>query len=1254
MPPGEPAKAIFERAALPNEVLGRIWGLSDREGKGSLDATEFIIAMHLVTSFKTRAMTALPSVLPPGLYEAAARRGAPPPVSNRGPVGAASAVPRQFTGPQRTQSPLAHPPYGTPPPISAQTTGNAWLITPQEKAKYDQFFNGIDTTGSGYLSGEQAVKFFSDSGLPEDTLAQIWDLADINSEGRLTREEFAVAMYLIRQQRSDPTSSTPLPAFLPPALVPPTMRNQPRPVPQPTAPTFDNAANSSQLPKSATEDLFGLDTSPEQAKSVPAPVQIAQTTGGPAAALNRSVNDPFGGSMPASPASPQRQPFAPQPTGPSAIFKPFMPSSAFGASLAAQHTGGSNASSQPTPRPAPAPPSVMDDLLGEAPEEETRNLNNDTTELANMSNQIGNLRTQMQQTQATKDTTQRDLTTTNTQKRDLEQRLAQFRAQYEQEVKTVKSLEDQLARSRSETQQLQQNLAMIEATYQDLTTQHQTVAHQLAADQQENANLKQRISQLNGEIAQLKPQIEKMKSDARQQKGMVAINKKQLATNESEREKLTTEMTSLKQEAEERERQQQQQQQQGNLAEQDHSRAVASPEPASVIASPAGSTSTNPFFRTAASPKEVSREAGSLSPGTFGAAAPTPSSFDALFGPSFTSQQQQPNSGTPPVTSFGSRDVPHSATSTSDGRLTPSATPPLSTTHDNEPPPPPESRQFTPANLPLRDLQRDNSFDSSVRAAAPGSIDHRSVATGPITSPFEGADGNLQWPSGNEPVQTPPAQTSGPAMQSLHADGFYSREESEQPQAIAKAEGTMPGAFPDEAANPFPAEASGQGEATDTATHDDFESAFAGFGDQPMSKGKEPAHDPFESVSRETQPANHGGFNDEFPEIRELDPTDDSDSESEAGFDDDFNAAPPQHTNAQDEPRAAEHVEEVAPAAFDAAPEEPLRPAITEEARTTTDLPPITAQTSPPPYDATVESPKSGPNGHVPPEFGGLLPSREDPTQSPVPHSVPTHTTSGAVPDGFPEAGSQPTDSTPAPAETAVTSNAQPKSAAFDDDFADFDDLAEANEATGEEAAFGDEPEIQGEEFNPTFDSPEPSVHTFPAPSFSQDATAASGSVQPGHSNGFSNFEGNVGQQQHSTIASPFASSEAPQAQNSHDWDAIFSGLDAPPSVNTDPAPESLGTSSVQHDGQPSTITSSAFPMPPNGGLSIPSADDAKEESSSSSSSAKKPELGRAITNTGEHDDPTVKRLVGMGFPREKAVKALEDYDYNIEKVRSN
>jgi epidermal growth factor receptor substrate 15 len=35
------------------------------------------------------------------------------------------------------------------------------------------------------------------------------------------------------------------------------------------------------------------------------------------------------------------------------------------------------------------------------------------------------------------------------------------------------------------------------------------------------------------------------------------------------------------------------------------------------------------------------------------------------------------------------------------------------------------------------------------------------------------------------------------------------------------------------------------------------------------------------------------------------------------------------------------------------------------------------------------------------------------------------------------------------------------------------------------------------------------------------------------------------------------------------------------------------------------------------------------------------------------HDDPILKNLTGMGYQRNDALAALEKYDYNLERVRT-
>jgi hypothetical protein len=68
------AKQIFDRSRLPPLVLGKIWHLSDSQNRGALDRAEFVIAMHLLASYKSGAMRGVPNILSPWLYEVAARR----------------------------------------------------------------------------------------------------------------------------------------------------------------------------------------------------------------------------------------------------------------------------------------------------------------------------------------------------------------------------------------------------------------------------------------------------------------------------------------------------------------------------------------------------------------------------------------------------------------------------------------------------------------------------------------------------------------------------------------------------------------------------------------------------------------------------------------------------------------------------------------------------------------------------------------------------------------------------------------------------------------------------------------------------------------------------------------------------------------------------------------------------------------------------------------------------------------------------
>ncbi|KAI4260776.1 MAG: hypothetical protein L6R42_003904 [Xanthoria sp. 1 TBL-2021] len=1254
---GDVAKQIFERAQLPNEVLGRIWNLADTEQKGALRLTEFIIAMHLLTSYKNGSMRALPQILPAGLYEAASRRGIPRQGtgSRQHPdsAGPHPAIPRQFSGAsyQQPGSPGFRPPFAQSQRPETPT-GDQWAVSPQDKAAFDQIFNTVDTANRGFITGDQAVSFFSNSRLPEEALAQIWDLADINSEGQLSKEEFAVAMYLIRQQRSKTTGRDVLPQTLPPNLIPPSMRRQP-PLPvQPTAPTFDNAANIS-APKSAAEDLFGLDAFSSPAPQAP-----------------ESVSDSslYTASPPRTTASPQVS----SQHQPSSVFKPFVPSSSFGQTIMTpQGTGASSSTSPAQARafPQQRQPTASDDLLGDNDPEISKKLTSETSELANLSNQVSTLTGQMQDVKGKRASTEQDLSRAQNSKRDFETRLAGLRSAYEQEVRDVKALEGRLSTSRNEVRKLQSDMAMLEGAQQDLQNQRQQVAAALEADQQENANLKERIRQTNVAINELKPQVERMRSDARQQKGLVAINKKQLSTVEGERDKARMELeeasrehTDATKELEETKR-----------ALERRSDARSTPN----VASPAASTtSMNPFFRRPSADPGAKGVGSPLTPANV--ASPNQNAFDSFFGPSFG-----PQPSAPPPTSFqadnpretpGPNATPGYSERSSDGPdfPTPSGSPPPSTFDSTpqvagEPPAPPQSRQITSSFLPFgKALERSGSESSSIRANPPasrmGESNGRDTPTERNFSMSEPAQGVAQPPSRSSSLK--PSNFDQDAASATSANNNVpANPQADDLFGQPSAARDMPGGFPNDTTPPLTPEAkksstqedsytpSGlrsevqpdtQQEARTASPKEDFDAAFQGFGDH---GGALPQSDSASST-RAFDGVGAPKVRGEFPPIQEFGVDDESDSSSDRGFEDDFTAASPPRT--QQSAEKTQTSQPVAPTFGDEGGSSlaPTRPPLTSAESNISQLPTPGAQMSPPTYDQTIASPESSlqpgerkASNQFPQEYRGLLPSRDDPTsppptsdQDPEPATTAVNGEKSTTLFGerYPElSGQSETTSAAGPGpsiteprapmppgasaapfafqpEPSMGSQQQgppiPAKNAFDDFDNEFGDLAEAKEADdrGEED-FAVSHRSGLDEFNPSFESP---------------ASTRTTNYQPQQSNynNFSDFESSISSTQPSASQQP--KTTAPST-TSHDWDAIFAGLDTP-----------------QNNGVGSDLAQSQ-----------------DQKSASQPQDNNKPPLNRGMSVSTEHDDPIVKDMTNMGFERDDCVKALEKYDYNLDKA---
>uniref|UniRef100_A0A8C9VIK6 EH-domain containing 3 n=1 Tax=Scleropages formosus TaxID=113540 RepID=A0A8C9VIK6_SCLFO len=96
-----------------------------------------------------------------------------------------------------------------------------WVVA-RDKPMYDEIFYTLSPV-NGKVTGANAKKEMVKSKLPNTVLGKIWKLADIDKDGMLDDEEFALANHLIKVK----LEGHELPSELPPHLVPPSKRKNP-------------------------------------------------------------------------------------------------------------------------------------------------------------------------------------------------------------------------------------------------------------------------------------------------------------------------------------------------------------------------------------------------------------------------------------------------------------------------------------------------------------------------------------------------------------------------------------------------------------------------------------------------------------------------------------------------------------------------------------------------------------------------------------------------------------------------------------------------------------------------------------------------------------------------------------------------------------------------------------------------------------------------------------------------------------------
>ncbi|XP_038633738.1 epidermal growth factor receptor substrate 15-like 1 isoform X6 [Scyliorhinus canicula] len=219
---GDKVKPVLINSNLPLDVLGRVWELSDVDKDGHLDRDEFAVAMHLV--YRALEKEPVPSVLPPALLPPSKRKKQGPALA-----GSVSVLP---ASPPPKDSLRSTPSHGSINSLNSAGSISPkhikqpvnWVVPSNDKMRYDEIFLKIDLDMDGYVSGLEVKDIFMQSALHQNLLAHIWALADTKQMGKLNREQFALAMYLIQQKVSKGTDP---PQMLTPEMIPPSERTTP-------------------------------------------------------------------------------------------------------------------------------------------------------------------------------------------------------------------------------------------------------------------------------------------------------------------------------------------------------------------------------------------------------------------------------------------------------------------------------------------------------------------------------------------------------------------------------------------------------------------------------------------------------------------------------------------------------------------------------------------------------------------------------------------------------------------------------------------------------------------------------------------------------------------------------------------------------------------------------------------------------------------------------------------------------------------
>ncbi|KAG6576446.1 transcription factor [Phytophthora cinnamomi] len=196
---GQQAVAFFSRSHLDKAILREVWSIADTQRKSELSRNEFYVAMRLISLAQRGEQVSVQKFVQFAAmqFPLPVLEGVPPPPQGMHPAGGMQQMqhPPQHPAPVQTQAQQQE--FGAVHQQPPSSNGAAYAVTADEKSKYDIVFQQYDTDRDGFLMGPEAVALFQMSGLDRNVLRDIWSMADVTQDSKLSLQEFYVAMHLI-------------------------------------------------------------------------------------------------------------------------------------------------------------------------------------------------------------------------------------------------------------------------------------------------------------------------------------------------------------------------------------------------------------------------------------------------------------------------------------------------------------------------------------------------------------------------------------------------------------------------------------------------------------------------------------------------------------------------------------------------------------------------------------------------------------------------------------------------------------------------------------------------------------------------------------------------------------------------------------------------------------------------------------------------------------------------------------------------